>query len=380
MMNHRMIIFFFILFLLMLYSLYKALQIRPKHKRTTTLITIFFFIFMLGGTFLYRNQHNVFEQHWFIILSWIGAVFITIWSTFVLFSLPIDLIRLITMPIKVDQSRRNFLFRGLNTTTLAVSGTLAGAGLIEVVHGPQVKETKIKIKNLPKHLEGLKIAQISDLHVGPTIRQGYVEDVVAKTNQLNPDLIFFTGDIADAYIHDIDNHLQPLANLKSKYGKFYITGNHEYYWGVEDFVKKMRELKFTPLINQNKIISIGKTKVMIAGVTDPAGEMQDGHKPDISKAMQDHNQAKFKILLAHRPDSTSFQAEKLGFNLQFSGHTHNGQYFPFNMLIGLFQKYTKGLYQIDHMQLYVNPGTGYWGPASRLGVESEISLIMLVNG
>jgi predicted MPP superfamily phosphohydrolase len=155
-----------------------------------------------------------------------------------------------------------------------------------------------------------------------------------------------------------------------------VTGNHEYYWDAPGLVQKVRELGFTALINENRIVQVGSAKILIAGITDPMGQMLSGHAPDINKATRSSESTEFKIFLSHRPDAY-LQSEPRGFDLQFSGHTHSGQYFPFNLLIGFFHKYSRGLYRHGHLWVYVNPGTGYWGPANRFGVPAEITLLTL---
>jgi len=156
-----------------------------------------------------------------------------------------------------------------------------------------------------------------------------------------------------------------------------VTGNHEYYWDPEGLIAKMRELGFTPLLNENAALKIGESRLLVAGVTDPMGAaMTPAQKPDVSRAAHSDEKADLRILLAHRPDAST-EAEPLGFDLQFSGHTHAGQFFPFSLLIGLEHRYSRGLYRHGRMQVYVNPGTGFWGPPNRLGVPAEITLATL---
>jgi predicted MPP superfamily phosphohydrolase len=385
-MSSRFLKFIIIVSIFVIYTSYKAIQLLPSQRIAALIITALVFLLMLGGMFLYRANISLFDAIWFRIFSWAGILVMGLWATFIIISIPLDIFRLTVFTIgkiigssEVDVARRDFLFRGAYAFTLALSGGLAGLGFLEVLRGPKVKEVSVPVKNLPPSLFNLKITQISDLHVGPTLRKGYVEEVVRLANATNPDLIFLTGDIADAYATSIAEHLGPLENLKSKFGSFYVTGNHEYYWGAEALIEKVKQLGFTPLLNDNAILQIGKNKILVAGVTDPAGEqMLQGHKPDVAKALSTKSECDFKILLAHRPDAC-IEAEALGANLQFSGHTHAGQFFPFSLFIRLAHKYNRGLYQHGQLWLYVNPGTGYWGPANRLGVMSEISVITLVN-
>lgn len=385
-MNERLIKFLIVLSIFVGYTFYKVVQFWPQKKILAAAITALIFLIMLGANFAYRSNEAIFEDTWFVIASWLGVLLVGVWATFIFLSIPFDLLQLVVFIFDrltgnntdINLERRVFLFKSINTSLIALSTGLVGLGFLEMLRGPKIKEAKVKIKNLPASLQGLRIAQISDLHIGPTIRRSYVEDVVAKTNSLNADIVVLTGDIVDGHAEFIGTHIQPLGDLKSRHGVYYVTGNHEYYWGAPSFISKVKELGFTPLINENVSVEIGDSKILMAGVTDPAGAMLEGHTPNLEKASISKEETEFKILLAHRPD-TVIEAEKFGFNLQFSGHTHAGQFFPFSLMIGLFHKYTRGLYQHEKMWLYVNPGTGYWGPATRLGVMSEVTLVVLEN-
>lgn len=256
---------------------------------------------------------------------------------------------------------------------------LAGLGLEEALTGPLVKKVTVPFPQLSDDLDGLTIAMISDFHIGPMIREGYVERVVQKILTLEPDLIAFTGDLADGTVDVLDKQVQPLAKLKAPLGNYYITGNHEYYWGVQEWIEKARSLGFVPLVNQNRLVRVGKSTLMVAGVTDlTAHHFVPEHRSDPKKAAASTKQISFKLLLAHRPTSC-LEAEPLGFDLQLSGHTHGGQFFPFNLLIPLFYRYYRGLYRHGNMWLYVNPGTGYWGPPHRFLVPAEITLLRLAK-
>jgi Predicted phosphohydrolases len=221
----------------------------------------------------------------------------------------------------------------------------------------------------------MKIVQISDLHVGPMIRHDYVEKVVRKVNELKPDIIVLTGDVADGNASVLANQLRALQDLRAPFGKFYVTGNHEYYWGAEDWVKCMANLGFMPLINENHVINFANVKVLIAGVTDISGEQfLSSHKTDIERAVLSSESTDYKILLSHSP-RTLCQASQNGIELQLSGHTHAGQFFPFSLLVPLAHKYHSGLNCENEIWLYINSGTGSWGPINRFGVHSEITVI-----
>jgi predicted MPP superfamily phosphohydrolase len=213
--------------------------------------------------------------------------------------------------------------------------------------------------------------------VGPTILKDYVDNVVKKTLALTPDMIAVTGDLIDGTPEILKNHVAPLGLLKAPHGVFYVTGNHEYYWNVDSWLSKVQELGFQSLLNENKILTIGKSKIMIAGVTDTSAEnFKTEHKSNPAKAFISSEKCDYKILLAHRPDSC-IEAAKAGFDLQLSGHTHAGQFFPFNLIVSFVHRYYKGLNRHENMWVYVNSGTGYWGPANRFAVPSEITLVTL---
>jgi predicted MPP superfamily phosphohydrolase len=198
---------------------------------------------------------------------------------------------------------------------------------------------------------------------------------VLKVNALKPDLIVLTGDVADGTPAGLMGQLKSLADLHAPLGKFYVTGNHEYYWGAEEWVKNMHDLGFIPLVNENRVVNFAGIKILIAGVTDmSAKQFLPAHKPDLPKAIFSHEQTDFKILLSHNP-RTLCEAEHVGFDLQLSGHTHAGQFFPFSLLVPLAHKYHNGLNCQNKIWLYVNPSTGFWGPVNRFGIHSEITVI-----
>jgi len=249
-------------------------------------------------------------------------------------------------------------------------------GVRAAYRGPQIKNVPIPMAHQHAKLSGFKIVQISDLHIGPLVRKKYVQAVVNKILPLKPDLIVLTGDIGDSDPRIFGKDLSPLKQLSTLCEVFYVTGNHEYYWNASKWVTEIETLGITALINQGLLIAQGK--IWLGGVTDPdAGYFIPEHEPDITKAIDlQKSKDAYKIILAHQPKSC-FDAEKAGFDLMLSGHTHGGQFFPFNLLVRFFNPYSKGLNQHGKMKVYVNQGTGFWGPALRLGVPAEITLIKL---
>jgi predicted MPP superfamily phosphohydrolase len=231
---------------------------------------------------------------------------------------------------------------------------------------------------VPQELEELKIVQISDLHIGSTIKRSYVDKVVAQVNDLNPDIVFFTGDAVDGSVDYLQHDAEPLSKIEAPLGKYFVTGNHEYYSGVKMWTTEMERLGYTVLTNDHKLISYQDVNILLVGIPDhEALRMDPENAPDLATALAGAPQHDYSILLAHQPVAIKAAAE-YKINLQFSGHTHGGQYVPWNYVVDLVQPYTAGLHKHGPTWIYVNRGTGYWGPPVRIGVPSEITVIRLI--
>ncbi|WP_419785002.1 metallophosphoesterase [Pseudodesulfovibrio sp.] len=273
-----------------------------------------------------------------------------------------------------DKGRRQFLLNATNATLLAATVPLTGYAAYEANRTPSVLGNDIPIHDLPAGLDGFAIAQISDTHIGVTLGKEWARKVVDEVNALGPDMIVHTGDMVDGTVAGLRNAVSPFADLSARHGVWFCTGNHEYYSGVFPWLRHIRELGMTPLINENRLVDTGNGKILLAGVTDyGAARMYPPHVSSPSAAMEGAQAHDVSILLAHRPRSV-FEAAKAGFDIQLSGHTHGGQYFPYTLAIHLFQPYVRGPYTHEATHLYVNQGTGYWGPPMRLGTVPEITL------
>ena len=270
-------------------------------------------------------------------------------------------------------TRRGFPRVAVTAGILAASVFLGVYGLSEALRPPCIREVAVAIEGLPPELEGFRIAQITDLHISPAIRRNWVQDIVVRVNRLNPDVIAFTGDIADDAPDQIREDAAPLAGLKARSGKFFVTGNHEYLHGAEAWMREMAELGFTVLLNEHRLVARGRASVLVGGVADPRGPVSSP-----AAALGDGAGANVKILLAHRPESV-VEAAEAGFDLQLSGHTHGGVIRPCAWLMSLLQPYQSGLYRHRGTQLYVSNGAGYWGVPIRLGVPPEIALLTLTR-
>ena len=279
----------------------------------------------------------------------------------------------------VNKSRRRFLAYGMNGGVSTAAILLTGHSLARARDIPGVKEVDIPFRNLPAGLNGFRIVQITDIHVSPTVKRPYVEAVVDVVNHLDADIVALTGDLVDGSVRRLSGDVEPLARVRSRYGKFFVTGNHEYYSGALQWIRKIKSLGYTVLNNEHRVIGHGNRHILLAGVTDyRAGRFFDSHRSDPERAAGGAPTVDLKVLLAHQPRSI-FAAAKAGFDLQISGHTHGGQFFPWNLMIHFFQPYVAGLHQHAATKIYVSRGTGYWGPPLRLGSPSEITLLCLVK-
>ena len=264
---------------------------------------------------------------------------------------------------------------------MAVAGTLFGA--FNARRTAQVKRVDVPIANLPAAFEGFTIAQLSDVHVGPTIRGPYVQALVDRVNALTADLVAITGDLVDGSVPALQKHVAPLASLESRHGSFFVTGNHEYYAGADAWIAELRRIGIQVLLNSHVTIASrdgGGAPLVLAGVADyGAGHFDARHNSDAVRAMAGSPaDAAARVLLAHQPRSAG-AAEPVGFDLQLSGHTHGGQFWPWNHFVRFQQPYVAGLHKLGRMWVYVSRGTGYWGPPKRLGAPSEITLLRLVK-
>jgi len=258
---------------------------------------------------------------------------------------------------------------------LALLVTLAG--LYDARKPPQVKTVDVPLKDLPPALEGFRIAQISDMHIGPTIKRPAMKHVVAAINRLDVDLVAITGDLVDGNVHELSRHVAPLAGLRSRHGTFFVTGNHEYYSGVDEWLAFLGTLGVRVLRNERVAIR-GDQGFDLAGIDDASAAAHGhGHGADLPRAVAGRDTSRPLVLLAHQPKGIDL-AERLGVDLQLSGHTHGGQLFPWNFVVKLVYPFIAGLYRQGRTQVYVSEGTGYWGPPMRVGTSAEITHIELL--
>ncbi|UAN03767.1 MULTISPECIES: metallophosphoesterase [Achromobacter] len=259
---------------------------------------------------------------------------------------------------------------------LALAGTLAG--FYNARRRARVVDVDVPIAGLPQDLDGFTIVQISDIHVGPTIKRRYVQAIVDAVNEQLPDMIAITGDVVDGSVEQLAAQSRPLGELRAPFGVYLVTGNHEYYSGAAPWIAEFRRLGLRVLLNEHAVIHPSGLPVVVAGVTDYSAGAYDPHQrsnPTAALAGAPADAA-VRILLAHQPRSAP-AAEPAGYTLQLSGHTHGGQFFPWGFFVRFQQPFTAGLHRLGKMWVYTSRGTGYWGPPKRLWAPSEITRLRL---
>jgi predicted MPP superfamily phosphohydrolase len=313
-------------------------------------------------------------------IAWVSLTLMGLFSSLFVLTLVrdgVELVLLLAGLVGLPRMPSRWLdLSAAGVVVLALLVTLIG--LFNARRRPRVKIVDVPMKDLPAALNGFKIAQISDMHIGPTIKRPMMKYVVATINRLDVDVVAITGDLVDGNVYELSRHVAPLAGLRSRHGTFFVTGNHEYYSGVMPWIKYLPTLGVRVLLNEHVILLHHHAPIVLAGVTDfSAASYDTSHRTDVALAITGAPRAAIKVLLAHQPRSAT-EAEAAGFDLQISGHTHGGQFLPWNFFVRFQQPFTAGLHRVKDMLIYISRGTGYWGPPKRFGAPSEITLLRLV--
>jgi uncharacterized protein len=282
-----------------------------------------------------------------------------------------------------DPGRRAFIARAVAGGAVLAAGGATALSLRSATGPAQITEVPVRLARLPPALSGLTIAQITDLHVGPTIRAREVRRVVEQTNALRPDVIAITGDLVDGSVRELGEAVSHLRDLRARHGVYFVTGNHEYYSGVREWIAYLDRLGIRVLRNERVVIGDAGASFDLAGVDDfSAARAGGGHGADLTRALAGRDPERSLVLLAHQPRGVP-EAVAAGVELQISGHTHGGQLFPFNLLVSAAYPYVRGLYLHQEGErrghVYVSRGTGYWGPPMRLGSPPEIAKLVLTT-
>jgi predicted MPP superfamily phosphohydrolase len=277
-----------------------------------------------------------------------------------------------------DPARRQLLSRWFAGAAALLAVGLSASALRSGLASVAAREVRVRLARLPSELDGTTIVQLSDLHIGPTLKRAFVEEVVRTTNALSPDVIVITGDLVDGSVEALRDHAEPLARLRARYGVFFVTGNHEYYSGADEWCAELTRLGIRVLRNERVEIGSPGVSYDLAGIDDYQAQGFGGdHGPDLKRAVAGRDPTRELVLLAHQPRAV-FEASQNGVGLQLSGHTHGGQIWPWSWLVRLQQPVVSGLARFGETLIYVSNGTGYWGPPMRLGAPAEITKLVLL--
>lgn len=271
--------------------------------------------------------------------------------------------------------RRQMLVRSL-AGGAALTGGAASLVALRAGFDLTFPVVEVKIPRLPPSLEGLTVVQLSDVHIGPVLGAPWLAPIVDKVNGLKPDLVVITGDLVDGSVRQLSEHVAPLGRLKARFGKYFVTGNHDFYSGADPWCAHLRQLGFRVLRNEIDAVGDGGGAIQLVGIDDyyTTGGLSVGRRlaPRIDRDRS-------SILLAHQPRSIG-DAEAMGVDLQISGHTHGGQIYPVAELVRITTPYVAGLYRHDaQTQIYVSRGTGFVGPPMRFAAPAEVTRLVLTR-
>ncbi|MDB4946934.1 MAG: putative phosphoesterase [Labilithrix sp.] len=337
--------------------------------RGATALVVLLYVVMMASFFAQRSSRAIAGPLAWVGFTWLGVLF------FLVLSLGLsDLVRVAALGgnrAPALPERRQAVARLFGGIAALVGFGASGAALAGGLAAVGVANVRVVLDKLARGASGYRIVQITDVHVGPTIGKEFIERIVAHVNALQPDLVAITGDLVDGSVAELREHVAPLAKLRARDGVFFVTGNHEYYSGVDAWLAHLGTLGIRVLRNER----VALADFDLAGIDDVSSHAP-GHGADLGKALAGRDPSRPCVLLAHQPKGIE-HADALGVDLQLSGHTHGGQLFPWGLLVRLQQPFVAGLHRLTRAQLYVSKGTGYWGPPMRLGAPSEITVVEL---
>ncbi len=346
----------------------------------------------MGVGLLVRRPLRLVDAGRLSLAGWLGWILMGLFSSLFVLTLGRDIMLLaaagldLLRPGSIGGTMLDLLNVDSALGVVLVSLLVTLFGFANARRTAAIVEVEVALSGLPPALHGFRIAQISDVHVGPTIRHSYMSRIVEAVNRLDADLIAITGDLVDGSVAELAPHVAPLTQLRSRHGTFFVTGNHEYYSNAPAWLAELRRLGLQVLENRHVVLEhtnadgAPPAQLVLAGVNDfGAGHFDATQRSDAGQAIAGApSSAAVRILLAHQPRSAPAAADA-GFDLQLSGHTHGGQFFPWNFFVKLQQPYVAGMHKLRSLLVYTSRGTGYWGPPLRFGAPSEITLLRLVT-
>ncbi|GAB2681488.1 metallophosphoesterase [Nocardia goodfellowii] len=308
-------------------------------------------------------------------IVWLGLTWAAVMFYLLLGLLVISVVLLIARLAKF--SNRVLLLQVSSALLVAAAVGTVAYGVHEA-NTPQVVAVELRSPKLPAELDGLRVAVVADIHVGAARGAAFTERVVDLVNTQQPDVIVLPGDLIDGSVELVGPDIAPIADLRSKYGTFAVAGNHEgYVDGVAEWLDYWETLGVRTLRNQRTEIAINGATLELAGVYDY--DAPDPYGPDLAAAVAGHRSDRFLMLMAHQPRQAPDAAAR-GIDLQVSGHTHGGQIWPLNYVVGWVNGTVAGLDRVDDMQLFTTRGVGAWGPPVRVAAPPDIAILTLRRG
>ncbi|WP_027944962.1 metallophosphoesterase [Amycolatopsis taiwanensis] len=349
-------------------------------RRIVTGLLIVLDLFMVAALLLSTRMPPS-DTLWF---AWPGWVWFGMFFYGVLVVLVLEIPRLFLRgwvrrdrdPDKNGISRRQFLARGTGVIAGVTAVAAAGFGIPAAFADPRMRTVRIRLPRLDPKASGCRIALVSDLHLGSLRGRGFTQRVVDMINDSRPDIVAIAGDLVEGTVDHLSDAVEPVRELRSTHGTFFVTGNHEYHYRYTEWVDYVRTLGVRPLLNERTTITHNGGQFELAGVLDPGALVEDGQGPDVARTLRGWDKERAMVLLAHQP-SVVHDAAAAGVDLQLSGHTHGGQIAPFNLLVAATQVAVSGLSTQGDTQLYVTSGAGFYGPPMRVGAPSDITIVEL---
>lgn len=332
------------------------------------------FVLIIAGARARMLQNSSFAAN----LAWIGSLNGGFFSSLAVLTVARDIF-LVPAVLLASRGEATIIETASAIAVPILAALATIVGFIDARRQPRVVNVEVPLPGLPPALQGFTIAQISDVHIGPSIKRDFVRGIVETVNSLDADLVAVTGDLVDGSVGQLAAHVEPLSGLRARHGAYFVTGNHEYYSGAPAWIAELRRLGLHVLLNEHVVLDHRGAQILIAGVTDySAHHFDPAHRSDPEAALAGAPSGlRPRVLLAHQP-RTAAAAADAGFDLQLSGHTHGGQFWPWNLFVRLQQPFTAGLDRLGKLWVYTSRGSGYWGPPKRLGVPSEIARVRLV--
>jgi uncharacterized protein len=355
---------------------------RTRWTLTGVLVTL---AVLLVGTLVLPRAADRIEPAW---LAWPGYLWFALVSYLLLVLLVLEPVRLLLRrwvrqtPVEPAEdsattavNRRVFLARTSAVAAGVASVGLVGTGAVTALSAPELLQLPVRLRKLDPAFDGFRIAVVSDIHLGPLLGRAHTERIVRMVNETEPDLVAIVGDLVDGTVEQLGHAAEPLRDLASREGSFFVTGNHEYFTDTAAWLRYLEQLNVQTLRNENTVIRRGSAAFDLAGVNDISGT-QHADPPDYDRALTGTGQDRPTVLLAHQPVMVS-EAATRGVDLQLSGHTHGGQTWPFNFVVRAAQPSLAGFSTVQDTQLYVTKGAGFWGPPVRVGIPPDITVLSL---